>query len=134
MYSEVTSMANLTDKRMFLAVSSLATPDAHGPSHHEREEKPIGRRYRSIRSYAEGAFRVADQAMGVATPEARERRSFPAILTRSAMESARIFSMTLPRCAFTVISLMPSSLPTCLFGLPEATNAITWRSRPVSDP
>jgi hypothetical protein len=46
-------MAQLTDKRRFNAVSSLATPDAHGASHHERETKPIGRRYRSIPSYAE---------------------------------------------------------------------------------
>jgi pimeloyl-ACP methyl ester carboxylesterase len=34
--------------------------------------------------------------------------------TRSARESAFIFRITLPRCAFTVISL-PSSPPTCLF-------------------
>src|ERR1700677_4368928 len=46
-------MAQLPDKRMFIAVSSLATPDVHGPSHHERERKPIGRRYRSILSSAE---------------------------------------------------------------------------------
>ena len=39
-------MAQLTDRRMFIAVLSLATLDAHGPSHHEREKKPIGRRYR----------------------------------------------------------------------------------------
>jgi hypothetical protein len=50
-------MAQLTDKRMFTAVSSLATPDAHGPSHHEREKKPIGRRYRSLPSYAEEGIR-----------------------------------------------------------------------------
>ena len=36
-------------------------------------------------------------------------------------------------CAFTVISLMPSSPPTCLFNSPETTNAMTWRSRGVSD-
>jgi hypothetical protein len=32
-------MAQLTDKRMFLAVSSLATPDAHALSHHERDKE-----------------------------------------------------------------------------------------------
>jgi hypothetical protein len=42
--------------------------------------------------------------------------------------------MTLPRCAFTVISLMPSSPPTCLFSSPDTTNVITSRSREVSDP
>ncbi len=31
----------------------------------------------------------------------------------SAREPAFIFRITLPRCAFTVISLMPSSRPTC---------------------
>jgi hypothetical protein len=37
------------------------------------------------------------------------------MVTRSASESAFIFRITLPRCAFTVISLMPSLPPTCLF-------------------
>jgi hypothetical protein len=41
--------------------------------------------------------------------------------------------MTWPLCAFTVISLMPSSPPTCLFNRPETTNALTSRSRGVSD-
>jgi L,D-transpeptidase catalytic domain len=40
-------------------------------------------------------------------------RRLAAIVTRSARESASIFRITLPRCAFTVISLMPSSNPTC---------------------
>jgi hypothetical protein len=35
----------------------------------------------------------------------------------------------LPRCAFTVISLIPSSPPTCLFNRPETTSSITCRSR-----
>ena len=35
--------------------------------------------------------------------------SLAAIFTRSARESAFILRITLPRCAFTVISLMPSS-------------------------
>ena len=56
-------------------------------------------------------------------------RSLAAIFTRSARESAFIFCITLPRCAFTVISLMPSSPPACLFNRPEATNNITCRSR-----
>jgi len=47
------------------------------------------------------------------------RCSFAAIFTRSARESAFIFRITLPRCAFTVISLMPSSPPTCLFNRPR---------------
>ena len=42
---------------------------------------------------------------------------------------AFIFRIMLPRCALTVISLIPSSLPTCLFGKPATTNAITSRSR-----
>ena len=41
------------------------------------------------------------------------RRSFAAIFTRPAREAAII----LPRCAFTVISLIPSSPATCLFNL-----------------
>ncbi len=39
----------------------------------------------------------------------------PAILTRSGREPAFIFCITLPWCALTVISLMPSSPPICLF-------------------
>jgi hypothetical protein len=31
----------------------------------------------------------------------------------------------LPRCTFTVISVMKSSLPTCLFTRPRTTRAIT---------
>src|SRR5271165_7074687 len=50
-------MTQLTDKRIFIALSSLATPDAPEPSHHEREKKPIGRRYRSIPSYAGKSIR-----------------------------------------------------------------------------
>ena len=53
--------------------------------------------------------------------------------TNSANDVAFIFRITLPRCAFTVISLMPSSPPTCLFSSPETTSAITSRSREVSD-
>ena len=60
-------------------------------------------------------------------------RSLAAILTRSARDSAFILCITRPRCAFTVISLMPSSPPTCLFKRPETTSAITCRSRPVRD-
>src|SRR5258708_2622787 len=72
--------------------------------------------------------RLEYQAFG--TPGSR---SLAAIFTNSARESAFIFCITLPRCAFTVISLMPSSPPTCLFNRPETTSAITCRSRCVSD-
>jgi hypothetical protein len=54
-----------------------------------------------------------------------------AMLTNSARDSASIFRIMLPRCALTVISLIPSSLPTCLFGKPTTTDAITSRSRAV---
>src|SRR5712671_340958 len=59
--------------------------------------------------------------------------SLAAILTRSAREAAFIFRITFPRCALTVISLMPSSAPTCLFNSPETTHAITSRSRGLKD-
>src|SRR5580658_2480726 len=59
--------------------------------------------------------------------------SLAAIFTRSARESAFIFCITLPRCAFTVISLIPSSPATCLFNRPETTNTITCRSRCESE-
>jgi hypothetical protein len=42
------------------------------------------------------------------------RHSLAAIFTWSGRESAFIFCITLLRCAFTVILLMPSPLPTCL--------------------
>ena len=51
------------------------------------------------------------------------------MLTNSARDSTFIFRIMLPRCALTVISLIPSSLPTCLLGKPATTNAITSRSR-----
>lgn len=63
-------------------------------------------------------------ATGWSAPQGRERRSLAAILTRSA-ESAFILSITLSRCAFTLISQMPSSLPTCLFNKSETTSDIT---------
>jgi len=59
-------------------------------------------------------------------------QSRASMLTSSANESAFIFRMTLPRWNFTVISLIPSSPPTCLFNKPETTNAITCLSRGVS--
>jgi uncharacterized protein YciI len=59
--------------------------------------------------------------------------SCAAIFTSAGRESAFIFCMTFPRCALTVISLMPISQPTCLFNSPEITNAMTSRSRLVSD-
>src|SRR5580693_5127801 len=48
--------------------------------------------------------------------------SLPAILINPTKELAFIFRITLPRCALTVISEMPSIPPTCLFNQPEATN------------
>ena len=47
--------------------------------------------------------------------------SLAVIFTKSATELAFIFCITWPRCAFTVISVMPSSPPTCLFNSPETT-------------
>ena len=60
-------------------------------------------------------------------------RSLEAIRTRSHSESAFILRMSLPRCALTVISLMPNSPPTCLFIRPEMTRAITSRSRGLNN-
>ena len=55
------------------------------------------------------------------------------MMTSAGSESAFIFRITWPRCALTVISLMPSSPPTCLFRRPETTSSMTSRSRRVSD-
>jgi hypothetical protein len=57
--------------------------------------------------------------------EVGPRPSVAAIFTRAGRESAFIFRITLPRCTFTVISVMKSSLPICLFTRPRTTNAIT---------
>src|SRR5574337_963784 len=65
---------------------------------------PIGR------PHSHSIVFVEYQPFGVAA-----RSSLPAILTRSGREPAFIFCITLPRCALTVISLMPSSPPICLF-------------------
>jgi len=53
--------------------------------------------------------------------------------TRSASESAFIFRITWPRCALTVISLVPNSEATCLFSRPATTQAMTSRSRRVRE-
>src|SRR5579862_6420807 len=74
-----------------------------------------------------------DDGRYAAVIAAGARRSLAAIFTRSARESAFIFCITLPRCAFTVISLIPSSPATCLFNRPETTNNITCLSRCDSD-
>jgi predicted GNAT family acetyltransferase len=50
-----------------------------------------------------------------------------AIFTWSGNDSAFIFRIALPRCFFTVISLIPRRLPTCLFKRPTTTRAITSR-------
>ena len=59
--------------------------------------------------------------------------SAPAILTKSASESACILCITWPRCTLTVTSLVPSSPATCLLSSPETTHPMTSRSRGVSD-
>jgi len=59
--------------------------------------------------------------------------TFAAMFTRCGSELALIFLIMLPRCAFTVISLMSSSAAICLFKSPATTSAITSRSRRVSD-
>ena len=51
------------------------------------------------------------------------------MVTRFGSESAFILRITWPLWAFTVISLMPSSPPTCLVKSPLTTNAITCCSR-----
>src|SRR4029077_18456394 len=60
---------------------------------------------------------------------AGRRPSLAAMVTSSGRESAFILRIIWPRCALTVISLMPSSPPPCLFNSPATTNAITSRSR-----
>lgn len=65
------------------------------------------------------------------SPEATP--SFAAIFTRWGTEFAFIFRIMLPRCAFTVISLMHRSAPICLFKRPPMTSDMTSRSRVVSD-
>ena len=62
---------------------------------------------------------------------ARPRRA--AIVTRSGRESAFILRITWPLCAFTVISLMPSSPADLFVQQPRNDQAITSRSRGVSD-
>lgn len=42
------------------------------------------------------------------------------MFTKLGNDAAFILRITLPRCALTVISLMSSSLPTCLFNIPVA--------------
>jgi len=62
---------------------------------------------------------------------ARDARgaSLAANLTSWSRESACIYCITLHRCAFTVISLMPSSPPTCLLDSPETTREPSSRIR-----
>jgi DNA-binding CsgD family transcriptional regulator len=48
-----------------------------------------------------------------------------AMLTNSANERACIFRMIRPRCALTVISLIPSSSPTSLLNRPVTTRLMT---------
>src|ERR1700685_4178583 len=80
-------------------------------------------------------FHAAEEEQDADTKRARDElrdrpeRSLAAILTKSTTDAAPIFCMTRPRCAFTVISLMPSSAPTCLLRSPDTTKAMTCRSR-----
>lgn len=53
------------------------------------------------------------------------------MLTRAGRELAFIFRFTFPLCALTVISLMPSSPPTCLFSRPD-TKSLMIPERPCS--
>ena len=80
------------------------------------DQRTRGREKGTREEQAENDRSVECQLLG-----AGARRSLAAIFTRSARESAFIFRITLPRCAFTVISLMPSSPPTSLFNSPETT-------------
>ena len=57
--------------------------------------------------------------------------SASAIRTSIATDLAPNFRITLPRCILTVTSLIESALATCLFMRPDATSAITCRSRAV---
>jgi hypothetical protein len=54
-------------------------------------------------------FAASFISLGPQRPAGGASRSFAAMLTRSASEPASILRITCPRCAFTVISLMPSS-------------------------
>jgi hypothetical protein len=49
----------------------------------------------------------------------------PAIRASIATDLAPSFRVTLPRCIFTVTSLIDNSFATCLFISPDATSAIT---------
>src|SRR4026209_502683 len=60
--------------------------------------------------------------------------SFSLMRTRSAIESACIFSMTRPRWTLMVFSAIPSLSAICLLSIPATTSINTSRSRGVSDP
>ena len=83
----------------------------------------------AARIFATNAMQPTSNRMAGVT---HASRSFAAIEARWTRDSAFIFCITLPRCAFTVISLMPNSHATCLFSRPETTSAITSRSRRLS--
>src|SRR5262245_53089008 len=52
-----------------------------------------------------------------------------AIVTKSGSDPAFILRITRPLCACSVMSLMPSSQPNCLFNRPEMTNTMTANPR-----
>src|SRR5258706_893362 len=59
--------------------------------------------------------------------------SCSAIRTKSAIDLASIFRMTLPRWTFTVTGLSPSSVAICLLERPAATRSMVSRSRAVNE-
>jgi two-component sensor histidine kinase len=108
-----------------------AGPD-HDAGTRESAERPVRRRQhaRTRHDHTRGdSFSVVDGSVFRGRPQSETRRHGDQVR----QESAFILRITWPRCALTVISLMPSSPPTCLFSSPDTTSAITSRSRDVSD-
>ncbi len=111
-------------------------PAARGSRTSCNDLRPVHRRIRDIRhAPGQGADRGAHpRATQTEPPCCRGRHmarasSLPAMFTSAARVRTFILRMTLPRCAFTVISLIPTSPATCLFKRPETTRDMTWRSR-----
>src|SRR4029453_8857532 len=96
----------------------------------ERRENPLlpVRKDAGAGAGRPGVIRTKDQFIAAVA-----RPRLVTMFTSAGSEFAFILRMTWPRCAFTVISLIPSSPPTCLFRRPETTRTMTSRSRGVSD-
>jgi hypothetical protein len=92
----------------------------------------MGLPFASARLGARGSREIADQESFILLVEWRGEFSRPYSPGRRE-SSAFILRMTWPRRALTVISLKPSSPPSCLFRRPHTTRAITSRSWLVSD-